>query len=549
MKKLMGKVLCGAAFWLTTSLLQAQSSNNVWFVSWNGQPIPSSDISVQSIRSDGSASPLPAGTAVNFISQTNFSSLNSPYDVAVDPVLGKVYVLDNNVQGATPEYIYSFNLTGTPAQIAASAQVIYTLPVPSADVTAGVYPLVSGLALDPVNHALYFNQIDVTTATNSYIGRLSLTNGSAGPQALYVGQVPGQGAMAVDASNIYLSAVNGLNGNNGIYAAPVSGSGAFSEIVTLSAGDTTFANGLVSGVASDLPDHLVYYLTYNAGFVNHQYNLGQNAVWVYNTLTHTNGKIASGYPGLPDNVAVDAANGRYYFTLGRDGTGNASPTNYQAIYTGSLGSTTAPTLFYTPLLSGQDANGQANAGNVSLQGIYIQDLLPTNPPPVAGAILVGAQKNLSLTLLVTNILAYDSDPGGYALNITAVGGASTNGGSVTLTNGIITYTPVANFIGVDQLSYTLKDNQGSQTQGKVTVNVLSLNTPALNQLTMTVVSQDRFLLFQGNASQNYEFLYANTLTGPWYPFSALITANAAGLVEYNDLSTGSSAARFYRVAQ
>ncbi|HEY4415000.1 MAG TPA: cadherin-like domain-containing protein [Verrucomicrobiae bacterium] len=547
MKKLISKVLGGAAFWLGTCLLHAQSSNNVWFVTWNGQPTPGSDISVQSISANGSGSATSAGTAVNFVSQTNFPAFNSPYDIAVDPVLGKVYVLDNNIQGGAPEYIYSFNLTGTPTQIAASAQIIYTMPVPSADVIAGVYPLVSGLALDPVTHNLYFNQIDVTTATNSYIGRLSLTNsGASGLQMLYVGQVPGQGTIAVGSTNIYVGAINSRNGNNGVFTAPVSGSGAFSEIATVSAGDMLFRSGCVSGVASDSADQLVYYLTFNAGELNHQYNLSQNAVWVYNTVTHVTAKIASGYAGYPNNIAVDPVNHRYYFTIGRDGTGNASMTNYQAIYTGVLGTTNAPALFYKPVLSGQDAAGQANAGNVALQGIYIQDIVSTNPP-VAGGIVVAAQKNLSLTLLVTNLLAYDSDPAGNTLSITAVNGASGNGGTVSLSSGAITYTPSANFTGTDQFTYTLADNGGGQAQGTVTVNVLALNPPPMNTLSLTMASSSRLLLFKGNVGQSCMFQYANVLAGPWYTFSPSVITSGAGLVEYCDLTTGSASTRFYRV--
>jgi len=372
------------------SRLPAQTPNRLWFVTYNGSPTPSSDVSVQSLSTDGSATGFPTGAASVLVSQTNFPAFNSPYDVAVDAAMGKAYVLDNNLSGATPEYIYSFNLAGTPAQIAASGQVIYTMPVPAADVTANLYPLISGLALDPINHLLYFNQIDVTTGTNSFIGRLDVATSSlsntnstnSGNPALhqyYVGQVPGQGAIAVDTTNVYLGAIN-RNGNAGVFTAPRDGTGAFSELVTLSSNDTTFANGLMAGVAADPQDHLIYYLTGNAGIVNLNFSTNQDALWSYDLTTHTNRKIAAGYRGFPGNIAVDATDGRYYFTLGRDATGNAAPTNYQAVYTGNLGSTNAPTLFYVPGLSGQDVAGQANAGNVVLQGIFVQNLVPANAP-------------------------------------------------------------------------------------------------------------------------------------------------------------------------
>lgn len=376
---------------LIGSSLGAQTSNRVWFVSYNGVPTPSSDVSVQSLATGGGTNALPAGSAVNFVCQTNFLQFNSPFDVAVDPAMGKVYVLDNNISGVTPEYIYAFNLASTPAQAATNAQIIYTMIVPAADSNSDLYPLISGLALDASNHFLYFNQIDVTTGTNSFVGRLDLAtssksdlfaSGATNPafHAYYTGQVPGQGPIALDATNFYLGTVSRL-GNAGIFVAPRNGAGTFSEIVTNSAGDTTFSNGLVGGVASDPQDHLIYFLTANAGVLNGKYDLSQNALWAYDTVARTTEKISSGYPGYPDNLAIDSANSRYYFTLGRDGTGSPTPTNYQAIYTGTLGSTNAPTLLYRPALTGQDAAGQINAGGVVLQGIFVTDILPSGGPP------------------------------------------------------------------------------------------------------------------------------------------------------------------------
>ncbi len=180
MRKLTGIIilLAAALILVGASAVHAQTSNRVWYAIYNGVPNPSSDVAIQTILTDGSANPLPTGSASAFVAQTNFTAFNSPYDIAVDPAMGKAYVLDNNVQGETPEYIYSFNLTGTPAQIAASARIIYTMPVAAADISAGVYPLISGLALDPINHYLYFNQTDLTTATNSYLGRLDLATSS-----------------------------------------------------------------------------------------------------------------------------------------------------------------------------------------------------------------------------------------------------------------------------------------------------------------------------------------------------------------------------------
>lgn len=536
--------------------LQAQVSNQVWFVSWNGQPTPSSDVSVRNVLTAGTTNAIATGVATNFVSQTNFSLFNSPFDIAVDPAMGKVYVLDNNVQGGAPEYIYSFNLNGTPAQIAASEQIIYTMPVPQADITASVYPIISGLALDAANHQLYFCQVDVTTPTNSFIGRLDLasssksdafssTNGGVALQTFYIGQIPGQGKISLAGTNIYLSAVNGLNGNNGIYAAQTNGGGTFVEIVTFSSGNTAFPAGYVSGVAGYARSNLIYYLTSNAGYVNNNFDTNQNALWVYDAISHAQTKIASGFQGYPRAITLDVTNNHYYLTLGADGTGNFTPANFQAIYTGNLGSTNRPTRFYTPSLGGQDVG--ANAGNVSVEGIFVVDLGGANHSPVAGMHLICAQKNLSLSLPVADLVAGDFDADGDTLGIAAVSNTSTNGGSVTTNGAFIIYTPVNNFIGKDQFSYTLTDGRGGQSQGTVGVNVLSLNVPSSNHVAVAVYPDDKFILFTGAAGQHYVVQSAGQVIGPWVDLSPNLPADASGFIEYNDLTQSFSVIRFYRL--
>ena len=442
------KTVLVVGFVFGAASLHAGLSNQVWFVTWNGAPTPSGDVSVQTLSTAGTGV---AGGANNFVSQAGFPAFNSPYEIAVDPAMGKAYVLDNNLQGVTPEYIYSFNLTGTPAQIAASAQIIYTMPVPQADVNSNLYPLLSGMALDAANHRLYFCQFDATISSNSWIGRLDLasssksdnfSSGGGNPtlQTFYTGRIPGQGKIAIDSTNIYLGAINGLTGNDGIYAAPLAGGGAFTEIVTLSSGDVHFPNGLVGGIACAPQNNLIYYLTFNAGYVNHNFATAQNALWTYDTVSHIQTKISSGYPGYPDDVTLDPPNSRYYFTTGQDGTGNVTLTNYQAIYTGVLGSTNAPTLLYSLVLGGQDT--AANAGNVAIQGIYIVDIGVAAPAVVALNSNTLNQVYNGLPRIVTA----GATPAGLALTITYNG--STNPPTKAGNYGVVATVSDPNYTGL-----------------------------------------------------------------------------------------------------
>ena len=68
-----------------------------------------------------------------------------------------------------------------------------------------------------------------------------------------------------------------------------------------------------------------------------------------------------------------------------------------------------------------------------------------------------------------NVLSNDTDPDGGALSIAA----ATNGvhGTVACGAGTCNYVPAGGFIGADQFTYTLKDNDGATAVGTVSVTV------------------------------------------------------------------------------
>lgn len=556
MRKAVTKAFLAMMF-MAAPFLHAQSYNQVWFTMWNAQPFQNGDTGVQMISTNGSGSLISPGTAVSYLNITNFQSFNTPYDIAVDPAMGKVFVLDNNSTGSgAQEYIYSCNIVGTPAQIAASAQVIYTMPTTLADTNANYYGYLGGIALDPTNHYLYFDQLDVNSSTNSYVGRLALatsaesdvfssvTNVAPTLQTLYTGQIPGFGPIAIDVSNVYLGNYNTQTGTNGVFAAPISGVGNFSEVIAITTNDLTFSNGFISGIASYSQGHLIYYLTMDvhSSGINNGFSTAQNAFWQYNTQTHVKTLIASGYPGLPDNIALDVPNNRYYFTTGRDGTGNPSPTNYQAIYTGTLNSTSGPTLYYAPPLTGLDTN--SFPGNVSVQGIYVVDTGVNPQAPITTPVYVTAVANASLYLAFSNVTAYDSDPNGYQFYVSSVN-ASTNGASTSTYENFIIYTPVTNFTGTDQFTYTVANTHTAQSQGVINVRVVALPSPPTNHLSVSVVSTGPLILFSGAPNQYGVLEYANSPLGPWTILSESIPGGPSGLIQYNDLTSPLPPARFY----
>jgi VCBS repeat-containing protein len=96
-----------------------------------------------------------------------------------------------------------------------------------------------------------------------------------------------------------------------------------------------------------------------------------------------------------------------------------------------------------------------------------------NRAPVVNADIVNMAEDSSIAI---DVLDNDSD---YLGDVTASNIISVSRpahGTTTLNiDGKIIYTPTANFNGTDSFTYTLRDSEGLQSNGTVTVNVTPLN--------------------------------------------------------------------------
>lgn len=120
-------------------------------------------------------------------------------------------------------------------------------------------------------------------------------------------------------------------------------------------------------------------------------------------------------------------------------------------------------------------NGTVNLSQEVLGGdtVQIVTLTPVAPPanrdPVAAVDSASTLRNTGVTVAVrTN----DSDPDGDTLTVTAVTAGSANGQvSIDPVSGNPRYTPVSNFVGTDQFTYTVSDGRGGSASTSVTVRV------------------------------------------------------------------------------
>ena len=95
--------------------------------------------------------------------------------------------------------------------------------------------------------------------------------------------------------------------------------------------------------------------------------------------------------------------------------------------------------------------------------------------PTASADSLSVSFMTQLKVPTATLLLNDTDPDGYPLVVTAVGGALH--GSVSLANGQVTFTPFVGFAGAASFTYTVDDGHGGAAVGLVSVNVTG-NSPA-----------------------------------------------------------------------
>ncbi|MDC0712099.1 Ig-like domain-containing protein [Stigmatella sp. ncwal1] len=141
--------------------------------------------------------------------------------------------------------------------------------------------------------------------------------------------------------------------------------------------------------------------------------------------------------------------------------GTVTLVNGVVSYTPTPGFSGTDTFTYTV----SDGNGGTDTATVT-----VTVAPPANNPPVANDDTVTVGVNSGAT--VVNVLANDTDPDtGTVLTVTAV--TQPAHGTVTLVNGVVSYTPTPGYVGTDTFTYTVSDGNGGTDTATVTVTITS----------------------------------------------------------------------------
>ncbi|MCG8604915.1 tandem-95 repeat protein, partial [bacterium] len=168
----------------------------------------------------------------------------------------------------------------------------------------------------------------------------------------------------------------------------------------------------------------------------------------------------------------------------------APPSNGAALVDGSTGR-----IIYSPLLNffGSDSltytirDDIGLTSNVATVTITVSDV---NDPPIASDDTAATSEETTVTHIVT---ANDSDiDGNVDVTTVKILESPSNGTAVTdETTGEISYTPNQDFVGVDSLKYTVKDDDGGESnRATLTITVSGVNDPPVAADDLAITNQD-----------------------------------------------------------
>ena len=172
------------------------------------------------------------------------------------------------------------------------------------------------------------------------------------------------------------------------------------------------------------------------------------------------------------------------------------------------------------------SDGQGGEGTATVT--ITVSVSSSNTPPIANDDAETAAEDSSVTI---DLLANDIDADGDALIIASVtqpaAGTVTNNG-----DGTVTYTPDANFSGVDSFTYTVSDGRGGEDTATVTITVNGVNDAPIaadDSVSTTVGNPVSFNAVANDSDVDGDTLFVQSFA---QPANGTVTNDGGGLLTY-----------------
>ena len=168
----------------------------------------------------------------------------------------------------------------------------------------------------------------------------------------------------------------------------------------------------------------------------------------------------------------------------------------------------------------------SNASGSVTSSVAMLTLVSTDAPPVVPDYSLVIYSNTTATFNLDTAFEASTDPNNFPFSLgnPAFDSSSTNGGSISQNEVILTYTPVQDYLGQDEFNYYIQDSQGTTSAGAVNVNVVPLVAPGVFKAANFA---GNIVLSGGGASAGGSFhvLQSTNLTTPLSNWATVLSTN------------------------
>jgi VCBS repeat-containing protein len=193
------------------------------------------------------------------------------------------------------------------------------------------------------------------------------------------------------------------------------------------------------------------------------------------TLTHTDvdaNNDANVFTAV--SSAIDSAKGYGTYTMTGGGGVDGGVWTYTIVNTNTTVSALTASQTTTDSFTVTSEDGTPETVTVTITGV--------NDAPVATADSFTLSEDAAATVLA--VLGNDTDAEGDVLTVTAKG-TPDKGGTATLVDGVLTYTPAANFSGTETITYQIEDENEATANATATVTVTPVNDDPTGSVTIS----------------------------------------------------------------
>lgn len=168
-------------------------------------------------------------------------------------------------------------------------------------------------------------------------------------------------------------------------------------------------------------------------------------------------------------------------------------------------------------------------------------------PPFAANVALERSQNSGAKISVAALLANDTDPFNEVLTLVSAGPASTNGGTVVVSENWVFYAPPSDTTNSDAFSYVIENSDGMQATGTVSVTVAVDPGQSQNIVGLENLGNNSSLIqFQGIPGRVYTIQYAESLGNPVWQTLGTSTADSTGAFTFTNAPASGSPPQYYR---